>query len=507
MDDPTRLSVVDAARALRAGELTSVALTEAYLERIAAVDPAVRAYLCVTADVARAEAAAADARRAAGEDGLLLGIPYALKDLFTVEGVTTTAGSRMLADYVPPDTATAVRRLQAAGAVLLGKTNMDEFAMGSSTENSAFFPTRNPWDLARVPGGSSGGSAAAVAADLAAFALGTDTGGSIRQPASLCGVVGLKPTYGRVSRYGMVAFASSLDQAGPLTKDVADAALVLGTIAGLDPADPTSDAREVPDYLAALDEGHGDHGDHGDLGGHAGSAGLAGLRVGVPRQYLAEGLADDVRERVEAAIDTLVGLGATRIAVDLPHAPYAVAAYYLVATAEASANLARYDGVRYGHSAAGEDVGTRLRRTRDEGFGPEVKRRIMLGTYALSSGYYDAYYRRATEVRALIRGDLDAALAACDVLVGPTAPTTAFPLGEKTGDPLAMYLNDIYTIPANLAGHPGISVPCGLADGLPVGLQIVGRPFDEAGVLRVAHHYTKATAWQALRPDLALAAS
>jgi aspartyl-tRNA(Asn)/glutamyl-tRNA(Gln) amidotransferase subunit A len=484
--DPTTLTARKAATAMRGGELTSAALTEAYLARIAAADVGIRSYLAVTSEVAREHADEADRRRAAGEDGPLLGVPFALKDLFTTAGIATTAGSRILSGYVPPDSATVYRRLRAAGAVLLGKTNMDEFAMGSSTENSAFFPTRNPWDPERVPGGSSGGSAAAVVADLCAFALGTDTGGSIRQPAALCGVVGLKPTYGRVSRYGMVAFASSLDQAGPMTKDVRDAALVLGVIAGADPADATSADRPVPDYGAGLEDG------------------VKGLRLGVPEEYFAEGLDAGVRQVVEQAIDVLVDAGAERVAVSLPHSPYAVAAYYVVATAEASANLARYDGIRYGPATLGDDFWARIRRTRGERFGAEVKRRIMLGTYALSSGYYEAYYQQATRVRALIRADFDDALARCDVILGPTSPTAAFRLGERTDDPLAMYLADVYTIALNLAGYPGLSVPCGLVDGLPVGLQVMGRSFDEATVLRVARAYEALGSWPAEREVLRL---
>ncbi|RIL11140.1 Asp-tRNA(Asn)/Glu-tRNA(Gln) amidotransferase GatCAB subunit A [bacterium] len=461
---------------MRDGTLTSAALTDAYLARIAAHDPHLNAYLTVTADDARAQAAEADRRRAAGEDGPLLGVPFALKDLFTTAGIRTTAGSRMLEGYVPPDDAEPYRRLRAAGAVLLGKLNMDEFAMGSSNESSAFGPARNPWDPGRSPGGSSGGAAAAVAADLCAFALGTDTGGSIRQPAALCGVVGLKPTYGRVSRRGMVAFASSLDQAGPLAKDVRDAALVLDAIAGHDPADATSADRPVPDHAAAV---------------AAAGADLGGLRIGVPAEYFADGLDPAVRAAVEAAVMDLEAAGARRVAISLPHSVYAVAVYYLVATAEASANLARYDGLRYGRAVPDDDLWARYARTRGEGFGLEVKRRIVLGTFALSAGYHDAYYGRATRVRRRIRADFDAALARCDVIVGPTSPTTAFRLGERTGDPLAMYLSDIYTIALNLAGYPGLSVPCGLAGGLPVGLQIMGRPWGEPTVLRVARVYER----------------
>lgn len=505
---PTRLTAHAAAAALRAGTLSSAELTEAYLARIERLNPRLGAFLTVTADLARNQAAQADKRRAAGEDGPLLGIPFALKDLFTTAGVRTTAGSKMLEHYVPPDDATAYRRLREAGAVLLGKLNMDEFAMGSSNESSAFGPGHNPWDPSRVPGGSSGGAAAAVAADLCAFAIGTDTGGSIRQPAALCGVVGLKPTYGRVSRYGMVAFASSLDQAGPLTKDVRDAAIVLGVIAGWDPADATCLSAAVPDYAGGLDDWEGV-----DLGGpdteriaprspRGSQVDLAGLRIGVPEEYFAAGLEPGVRAAVEDALGMLEAAGARRVPVGLPHAVHAIAAYYLIVTAEASANLARYDGIRYGLSVPADDLWDGYARSRGTGFGIEVKRRIMLGTFALSSGYYDAYYRRATRVRAMIRADFDAALAACDVIVGPTTPTPAFKLGAKIDDPLTMYLNDIYTSPLNLAGYPGISVPCGLVDGLPVGLQIMGRSLDEATVLRVAHAYEQATDWHSLQPPL-----
>jgi len=521
--DPTHLTAHAAAAAMRAGALTSAELTEAYLGRIAALDATLGAFLTVTPEVARAQAAEADRRRAGGEDGPLLGVPFALKDIFTTAGIRTTAGSRILENYVPPDDATVYHRLRAAGAVLLGKLNMDEFAMGSSNESSAYGPVRNPWDLSRVPGGSSGGAAAAVAAGLCAFAVGTDTGGSIRQPAALSGVVGLKPTYGRVSRSGMIAFASSLDQAGPLTRDARDAALVLAVIAGRDPADATSLDAPVADYVAAMDErgpgaaamlgGHGLEpttasgadvpGDTGVAGAEASSRGapdLRGLRLGVPAEYFAEGLEPEVRAAVEAAIAVLESAGAERVPVRLPHAAYAIAAYYVIVTAEASANLARFDGVRYGLAVEDDDLWARYARTRGAGFGLEVKRRIMLGTFALSSGYYDAYYVQASRIRDLIRADFDAALARCDVVVGPTTPAPAFKLGEKLDDPLAMYLSDIYTSPLNLAGNPGVSVPCGLVRGLPVGLQIMGRPLDEATVLRVAHAYQHATDWHTRRP-------
>jgi aspartyl-tRNA(Asn)/glutamyl-tRNA(Gln) amidotransferase subunit A len=395
----------------------------------------------------------------------------------------TTCGSRILEDYVPPFSATVVEKLRAAGAVLLGKTNTDEFAMGSSTENSAFFATHNPWDLGRVPGGSSGGSAAAVAAGMAFGALGSDTGGSVRQPAALCGIVGLKPTYGRVSRWGLVAFASSLDQIGPLARNVADLSLLLGAIAGYDPRESTSMDVPVPDYGAAL------------------AGGVRGLRIGVPREYFVDGMQLEVEAAVRVAIDTLAALGARIVDVSLPHTDYALPVYYLIAPAEASANLARYDGIRYGLSSPGTDLWDSYRQTREQGFGPEVKRRIMLGTYALSAGYYDAYYLKASQVRTLIRRDFDRALEQCDVLVAPTTPRTAFKIGEKVDDPLQMYLEDVFTLALSLAGLPGLSLPCGFdAAGLPIGLQIMGGAFDEATVLRVAQAYEQATEWHEHNP-------
>ena len=477
------MTIHELGEAYRRGETTPSAVAEAHLARIAALDPRLGAYLPVTRDRALAAAAAADARWRAGVPrGPLDGAPLALKDVLCTRGVRTTCGSRILEGFVPPYDATVVERLEAAGAVLLGKTNMDEFAMGSSTEHSAFGPTRNPWDLARVPGGSSGGSAAAVAAGLAAGALGTDTGGSVRQPAAFCGVVGLKPTYGRVSRYGLVAFASSLDQVGTFARDVRDTALLLGTIAG---HDPTSLGAPVPDYAAAL------------------AGGVRGLRLGVPREYLGEGIDPEVAGAVRDAIETLRGLGATTEEVSLPTTDYGIAVYYVLAPAEASSNLARYDGVKYGLRVPGaKDLIAMESRTRAAGFGPEVKRRIMLGTYALSAGYYDAYYGRAQKVRTLVRRDLEAALARVDVLVAPTTPNVAFRLGEKE-DPLAMYLNDVFTVPTSLAGLPAVSLRCGFsAAGLPVGLQLIGRALDEATLLRVAHAYEQATDWLARRPAL-----
>jgi aspartyl-tRNA(Asn)/glutamyl-tRNA(Gln) amidotransferase subunit A len=482
------LTIVEASERLARREISAVELTRAHLDRIAAVDGAVRAFVTVTPDVALDAAAIADRRRAAGEQGPLLGVPMALKDVISTRGIRTTCSSKMLEHFVPIYDATVVSALQAAGAVLLGKTNMDEFAMGSSCENSAFFPTHNPWDLARVPGGSSGGSAAAVAAGEAIYSLGSDTGGSIRQPAALCGVVGLKPTYGRVSRFGLVAFASSLDQIGPFTRTVEDAAIVLTAIAGHDPNDSTSAAVPVPDFRAALT---------GDL---------RGLRLGVPKEYFVAGMQPGVDAALRAAIREIEALGATvDWDVSLPHTEYALAVYYLVAPSEASANLARYDGVKYGFSAEAPTMWEEMERTRGLGFGPEVKRRIMLGTYALSAGYYDAYYLKAQKVRTLIKRDFDEAFARYDALLAPTSPTVAFRLGEKLDDPLQMYLSDVCTLPINIAGVCAISVPAGLSDGLPVGLQIIGKPFDEATILRIGHAYQQVTRWHTLRPTLAAA--
>ncbi len=480
---PYALTIHEAAELLADGRITAVGLTEAVLARIAAVDGRVHAYLRVAAEDALAQAAEADRRRAAGEHHPLLGIPLAIKDVLCTAGLETTCGSRILEGFVPPYSATAVARLRAAGAVLLGKTNTDEFARGSSTENSAYGPTHNPWDLDRVPGGSSGGSAAAVAAGECLGALGSDTGGSVRQPAAHCGVVGLKPTYGRVSRYGLVAFASSLDQVGPLARDVTDCALLLEAIAGHDPLDATSSTRPVPAYRRALGRG------------------VEGLRIGVPREYLVEGTQAEVAAAVEAALDVWRGLGAEVLEVSLPHTEYALPTYYLLAPAEASSNLARYDGVRYGYSHPEvREMWDTFYRTRGAAFGPEVKRRIMLGTYALSAGYYDAYYLKAQQVRTLIKGDFDRALERCDVLVAPTTPTTAFRLGEKTADPLEMYLSDVFTLSLNLAGLPGISIPCGFSEGLPIGVQVIGGAFQEEIVLQAAHAYEQATAWRRTPP-------
>jgi len=481
----TDLTLAEAQTRLRAGETSAVELIQAHLERIQAIEPHVKAYLTVTAEQALAAAAEADRRRTNGDESPLLGIPLAIKDVLTTKGVPTTAGSRILEGFVPPYTATAVQRLLDAGAIMLGKTNTDEFAMGSSTENSGYFTTRNPWNLDRVPGGSSGGSAAAVAARMAMGALGTDTGGSVRQPAAFCGVCALKPSYGRVSRYGLIAFASSLDQIGVFGRTVDDLAVLLGVIAGHDPRDSTSMDIPVPDYTAALT---------GDI---------SGLRVGVPREYFIEGMQPDVEQAVRAAIDQLAALGAEIREISLPHTDYALPVYYLIAPSEASANLARFDGVRYGPRHAQGTMWGTYKATRGQGFGPEVKRRIMLGTYALSAGYYDAYYLKAQKVRTLIKQDFDRAFEDVDVIAAPTAPTTAFRIGEKADDPLAMYLSDMFTLSASLAGITGAVVPCGFdRDSLPIGLQIIGAAFDEPTVLRVAHAYQQVTDWHTRRPSL-----
>ena len=460
----------------------------AALARIRAVDPDVRAFLEVTEDAALARADESDRRIAGGEPPRALeGVPVAIKDNMCLVGARCTCASKMLAGWRPPYDATAVAKILAAGAVPVGKTNMDEFAMGSSTENSAFGPTRNPWDLARAPGGSSGGSAAAVAAGEAPLALGSDTGGSIRQPASFCGVVGFKPTYGRVSRYGLVAFASSLDQIGPIARDVADAAMLASAIFGHDEMDSTSSTRQPVDLLRVVD-----------------TAEAKGLRAGVPREYFGEGLAPGVEKAVREAIAALEGAGASIVEVSLPHTEYAVATYYVIATAEASSNLARYDGVHYGHrTSRAEGLVPLYSRSREEGFGAEVKRRVMLGTYALSAGYYDAYYMRALRVRALLRRDFEEAFGKVDVIVCPTSPTVAFRIGERVDDPLAMYLSDVYTISANLAALPAVSVPCGAGeDGLPVGLQIIAPAFEEERLFRAARAYEAAAGGPATRPPV-----
>ncbi|MBV8086753.1 MAG: Asp-tRNA(Asn)/Glu-tRNA(Gln) amidotransferase subunit GatA [Chloroflexi bacterium] len=481
------LTVHEAARLLRERQISSVELTQAVLDRIDQVDARVKAYVTVTPDQALDQARAADAilaqKPAAPPD--LLGIPTAIKDVLVTYGVRTTCSSKILENFVPAFDGTVVSKLREAGSVFTGKTNCDVFAVAASTENSGFFPTRNPWNLDTVPGGSSGGSSAAVAADECLFSLGTDTGGSIRQPAAFCGVVGMKPTYGRVSRFGLVAFASSLDQIGPFTKDVTDCAIALNAICGHDPHDSTSVDKAVPDFRSAL------------------AHGVSGLRVGVPKEYFAAGIEVGVERRVREAIAVLQQLGAQVGECSLPSTEYALDTYYIVAPAEASANLARYDGIRYGRSEQAPDIWSQYNATREHGFGPEVKRRIMLGTYVLSAGYYDAYYLKAQKVRTLIKREFDQAFERFDILVSPTTPTVAFKLGEKLEDPLAMYLNDALTIPVNMAGLPGISIPCGLSDGLPVGLQLIGRAFDEETLLRAAFAYEQATEHHTLRPTLA----
>ena len=469
---------------LTRGETTSRAVTESVLSRIQVVDDRVKAYITVTEDAARAQAAEADKRLAAKDAGsMMLGIPVAIKDNMCTAGIRTTCASKILGNFIPPYDATVVRRLKQAGSVICGKPNLDEFAMGSSTENSGFHITRNPWDLERIPGGSSGGSAAAVAAGECIASLGSDTGGSIRQPAACCGVVGLKPTYGRVSRYGLVAFASSLDQIGPITKDVTDAAILMNVIAGHDPADSTSANIAVPDFTAALQKD------------------VKGMKIGIPKEYFIEGMDPEVNTSVRNAVKTLEGLGATVKEVTLPHTAYAVATYYILATSEASSNLARYDGVKYGVRAGNaKDLLDMYMKSRSQGFGPEVKRRIMLGTYALSAGYYDAYYKKGQQVRTLIKRDFDEAFKSVDIIATPTAPTAAFKIGEKSADPLQMYLSDIFTISVNLAGIPGISIPCGFTkNDLPIGLQLLGRHFDEETILHASFAYEQATDWHMRR--------
>ncbi|MDX1610644.1 MAG: Asp-tRNA(Asn)/Glu-tRNA(Gln) amidotransferase subunit GatA [Halofilum sp. (in: g-proteobacteria)] len=477
-------TIAELSRALDAGGVSSVELTEAMLDRIEALEERYNAFIIVTREAALEQARAADAARAEGRAGPLTGVPFAHKDIFCTDGVRTSCGSRMLDSFVAPYDATVVARMRDAGMVMLGKTNMDEFAMGSSNENSWYGPVRNPWDTERIPGGSSGGSAAAVAARLVPGATGTDTGGSIRQPASMCGVTGIKPSYGRVSRYGMVAFASSLDQGGPMARTAEDCALLLGAMAGFDPNDSTSIDRPVDDYAAALE-----------------SMDVAGLKIGLPREYFGEGMAAGVRSAIDAAVQQFTELGAEVIEVSLPHAELAVPAYYVVAPAEASSNLSRYDGVRFGHRCADpQDIVDLYQRSRAEGFGAEVKRRIMIGTYALSAGYYDAYYLKAQQVRQLISDDFRGAFEQVDLLLGPTAPTTAFRIGEKVDDPVAMYLSDVYTISANLAGLPAMTLPAGFADGLPVGMQLIGNAFDEGRLLGAAHRFQQATDWHARVP-------
>ncbi|MDA8308937.1 MAG: Asp-tRNA(Asn)/Glu-tRNA(Gln) amidotransferase subunit GatA [Deltaproteobacteria bacterium] len=471
---------------LESRQIGAVETVSAFLERISAIDPGLNAYISTFGEKAIEEAKLFDSGARDYSASPLAGTPIAIKDVICMQGTLTTCASRMLQGFVSPYDATVTEKLRRAGAIFIGKTNLDEFAMGSSTENSAFAKTRNPWDIERVPGGSSGGSAAAVAAGLCAGSLGTDTGGSIRQPSSFCGVVGLKPTYGRVSRFGLVAFASSLDQIGPITRDVEDAAILLQAVAGFDPADSTSVDLPVPDYRAALNQS------------------LQGLRLGIPREYFIEGTHPEVETAVRNAIDTCRRLGARIVDISLPHTEYGIAAYYIIAPAEASSNLARYDGVKYGHRAQnGADLLDMYRKSRSEGFGWEVKRRIMIGTYVLSAGYYDAYYRKASQVRTLIRRDFLEAFEKCDAILAPVSPIPAFKIGEKSDDPLQMYLSDVFTLPASLAGIPGISVPCGFtSENLPIGLQILGPHFQEELVLRIAHQFEQNTAFHLRSPEV-----
>lgn len=484
--DLYRLTIHEAHELLTKREITAAELTSAVFDRIEKVEDKVGAYITLVKDQAMADAADADKIIGQGEGGPLTGIPLAIKDVLCTEGIRTTCGSKILEDFVPRFSSPVIDRFKETRAVIIGKANMDEFAMGSSTEHSAFMPTRNPWDLTRIPGGSSGGSAAAVAADECMGAIGSDTGGSIRQPACHCGVVGIKPTYGRVSRFGLIAFASSLDQIGPITKDVTDSAILMNAICGHDPNDSTSVPQKVPDYTKALQQG------------------LDGFVVGIPKEYFAEGLDEDVSSTVHAAVKVIEGLGAACKHVSLPHTEYAVAVYYLIAPAEASSNLARYDGVRYGFRDNGANELVQMyRETRSKGFGHEVQRRIIIGTYALSAGYYDAYYGKASQVRTLIMQDFKQAFETCDALLAPVAPTAAFKLGEKLDDPLAMYLSDIFTLPSSLAGIPGVSVPCGFSkDGLPIGLQILGKHFDEEKLLRIAYNFEQATDFHTQKPNL-----
>ncbi|MEJ2101092.1 MAG: Asp-tRNA(Asn)/Glu-tRNA(Gln) amidotransferase subunit GatA [Desulfobacterales bacterium] len=481
------LTIHEAHRLLKTKEISSVELTRAVLDRIKAVESNIDAFLTIAEKIAMQQASAADQKIAAGHCGALTGIPLAIKDVICTRGIQTTCASKILANFIPPYSATVIEKLEQAGAVILGKTNMDEFAMGSSNENSGFKITHNPWDLTRVPGGSSGGSAAAVAADMCLGALGSDTGGSIRLPASYCGTVGMKPTYGRVSRYGLVAFASSLDQIGPLAKNVADCATMLNSIAGYDPADSTSVSQEVPDYASALQKG------------------LKGIRVGMPGEYAATGgMNAEVVNAVNNAVQVIEDLGAEKIDVSLPHTEYAVAVYYVIAPSEASSNLARYDGVKYGvRDKDQKELIQMYRRTRSQGFGSEVQRRIIIGTYCLSAGYYDAYYGKASQVRSLIIDDFKKAFEKCDVILCPVAPTPAFKIGEKVDDPLTMYLTDIFTLSANLAGIPGMSIPCGFSkEGLPIGLQLMGKHFAEEMLLKVAYNFEQATEFHKKRPNL-----
>ena len=486
MSDAKQLTIHEAHKLLRSKQVSSVELTKDVLARIQAVDPRVCAFVTTTAELALQQASQADKRIAEGNCRPLTGIPAAMKDLLCTKGIRTTCSSKMLENFVPPYNATVIEKLNDEGMVLVGKVNMDECAMGSSTENSAFFVTHNPWDLLRVPGGSSGGVAAAIAAGECFYALGSDTGGSIRQPASYCSITGLKPTYGRVSRYGLIAFASSLDQIGPMTQDVEDAAIVMNVISGCDKRDSTSVPIDVPDYTQALNKD------------------IKGMRLGIPREYFVDGIQPEVASVVRTAVAKLEELGAhIDWDVSLPSTPYALAVYYIISPSEASANLARYDGIRYGFSyQKAHSMWEAIEKTRQFGFGPEVKRRIMLGTYALSAGYYDAYYLKAQKVRTLIRQEFDAAFEKYDALITPTAPTVPFKIGEKTDDLMALYLSDVCTMPVNIAGVPAISIPAGFANGLPVGLQIIAKPFAEETILRIAHAYEQATGWQHHKPTL-----
>ncbi|MBS1111725.1 MAG: glutamyl-tRNA(Gln) amidotransferase subunit [Nitrospirae bacterium] len=471
--------------AIDKGDITPSDLTNDVLQRISGLEEKIRAYVTINSEDALIQAKIAEELLKKGGKQALLGIPIAVKDNICTEGVRTTCSSKILENFIPPYESTATQKLKESKYVLLGKTNLDEFAMGSSTENSAFGHTRNPWDISRVPGGSSGGSAAAVAADMCISALGSDTGGSIRQPAAFCGVVGLKPTYGRVSRYGLVAFASSLDQIGPITKTVRDSAILLNIISGYDPYDSTSANLPVPDFTSVLGES------------------IKGIKIGIPKEFFARGLDSQVEDSVKKAVKELESLGALPVEISLPHTGYAVAVYYILATSEASSNLARYDGVKYGLRVEGEDLLDMYMKTREAGFGAEVKRRIILGTYALSSGYYDAYYKKAQQVRTLIKEDFDKAFEKVDAIVTPTTPTPAFKAGEKTDDPLQMYLADIFTISVNLAGVPGISIPCGFtSNNLPVGLQIIGKQFDEETILKISYAYEQSTDWHKRKPKL-----
>lgn len=481
----SKLTISELSRLLGRKEVAVREIADSVYKRIDSVEDSVRAFITITRDKAYDMGSVSDSRTANKNSMPLRGIPIAVKDNMCTKGIRTTCSSRILSGFIPPYESTVTSKLSEAGYILTGKTNLDEFAMGSSTENSGFHTTRNPWDIERIPGGSSGGSAAAVAADECIAALGSDTGGSIRQPAALCGVVGLKPTYGRVSRYGLVAFASSLDQIGPLTKNVMDSAIMLNIISGHDPLDSTSAMFDVPDYTSALGKE------------------IKGMKIGIPKEYFIEGMDKEVEGSVRDAIKHLESLGAIPVEISMPHTGYAVAAYYILATSEASSNLARYDGVKYGFRAAGRDLLETYMNTKAQGFGSEVKRRIMLGTYALSSGYYEAYYKKSQQVRTLIKRDFDEAFKKVDVIVTPTSPTAAFKIGEKADDPLQMYLSDIFTISVNLAGVPGISIPCGFTSGnLPVGLQLIGRHFDEETILRMAYAYEQSTDWHKRRPNL-----